>query len=192
MILVLDNYDSFTWNLVQYLGALGGEPVVVRNDEVTVDDVRARAPRAVVISPGPGVPADAGISVALVRALAGAIPLLGVCLGHQAIGEAFGGRTVRADRLMHGKMSPVAHTGADLFDGVPSPFDAMRYHSLIMDPAQVPVDLEITAWTADRPKGTEIMGVRHRRHPVWGLQFHPESVGTEVGMQLVENFLKAL
>ncbi|MEX0690227.1 MAG: aminodeoxychorismate/anthranilate synthase component II [Gemmatimonadales bacterium] len=192
MILVIDNYDSFTWNLVQYVGALGGEPEVVRNDAVTVEEVRARQPRGIVISPGPGVPADAGISVAVIRELAGTVPIFGVCLGHQALGEAFGARTVRADRLMHGKTSPVTHTGGNVFAGLPSPLVAMRYHSLVVDPASVPAALEVTAWSADRADGAEIMGLAHRTHPVWGVQFHPESVGTDTGFRMVENFLKAL
>jgi len=190
MILVLDNYDSFTYNLVQYLGELGAEPVVRRNDEVTVAEVEAAAPDAIVISPGPGRPADAGISIALVRHFTGRRPILGVCLGHQALGEAFGGRIVRAERLMHGKTSPVAHTGSGVFAGLPNPFPAMRYHSLVVDPASVPADLEVTAWSADRPEGSEIMGLAHRTEPVFGVQFHPESVGTEVGMRIIESFLR--
>ncbi len=189
MIFVLDNYDSFTYNLVQYIGELGGEPVVERNDKVTVDDVESLAPAGIVISPGPGVPAGAGISLALVRWFTGRVPLLGVCLGHQAIGEAFGGRVVRADRLMHGKTSPVEHTGRGIFRGLPSPMTAMRYHSLILDTHALPDDLEVTAWTADRPEGAEIMGVQHRSAPVFGVQFHPESIGTEMGTRLVGNFL---
>ncbi len=188
MIFVLDNYDSFTYNLVQYIGELGGDPVVERNDKVTVDDVESLAPAGIVISPGPGVPAGAGISLALVRRFTGRVPLLGVCLGHQAIGEAFGGRVVRADRLMHGKTSPVEHTGRGIFRGLPSPMTAMRYHSLILDTHALPDDLELTAWTADRPEGAEIMGVQHRSAPVFGVQFHPESIGTEVGKRLVGNF----
>ncbi|MEE8115865.1 MAG: aminodeoxychorismate/anthranilate synthase component II [Gemmatimonadales bacterium] len=189
MIFVLDNYDSFTYNLVQYIGELGGEPVVERNDKVTVDDVESLAPAGIVISPGPGVPAGAGISLALVRWFTGRVPLLGVCLGHQAIGEAFGGRVVRADRLMHGKTSPVEHTGRGIFRGLPSPMTAMRYHSLILDTHALPDDLEVTAWTADRPEGAEIMGVQHRSAPVFCVQFHPESIGTEVGKRRVGNFL---
>ena len=192
MILVLDNYDSFTYNLVQYLGELGAEPVVRRNDEVTVAEVEAAAPDAIVISPGPGRPADAGISIALVRHFTGRRPILGVCLGHQALGEAFGGRIVRADRLMHGKTSPVAHTGSGVFAGLPNPFPAMRYHSLVVDPASVTAQLEVTAWSADRPPGSEIMGLTHRTEPVFGVQFHPESVGTEVGMRIIENFLRVV
>jgi anthranilate synthase/aminodeoxychorismate synthase-like glutamine amidotransferase len=190
MIFVLDNYDSFTYNLVQYLGELGAEPVVRRNDETTVAEVEAAAPDAIVISPGPGRPAEAGISIALVRHFTGRRPILGVCLGHQALGEAFGGRIVRADRLMHGKTSPVAHTGSGVFADLPNPFSAMRYHSLVVDPASVPADLEVTAWSADRPAGSEIMGLAHRTAPVFGVQFHPESVGTDAGMRIIENFLR--
>ncbi len=189
MILVLDNYDSFTYNLVQYLGELGADPEVRRNDQVTVDQVRAMRPEAVVISPGPGTPGTAGISVPLVRALAGEVPILGVCLGHQAIGEAFGGRIVRADRIMHGKTSLIEHTGQGVFAGLDRPFSAMRYHSLVVDPASVPPELVVTAWTADRPPGAEIMGLEHRQYPVFGVQFHPESVGTALGLKLLGNFL---
>jgi anthranilate synthase component 2 len=189
MFFVLDNYDSFTYNLVQYLGELGTEPVVRRNDALSVDDVLALGPEAVVISPGPGRPADAGISIPLIRACAGKVPVLGVCLGHQAIGEAFGGRIIGADRLMHGKTAPVAHDGGSVFRGVPSPFEAMRYHSLVVDPGSVPDVLAVTAWSDDRPERTEIMGLAHRRHPIWGVQFHPESVGTRVGGRLISNFV---
>ncbi len=189
MILVLDNYDSFTYNLVQYIGELGGEPLVRRNDEITVDEIERGAPKGIVISPGPGVPDGAGISIELVRRVAGSIPLLGVCLGHQAIAQAFGGRIVPADRLMHGKTSPVAHDGRGIFCNLPSPMTAMRYHSLIVDPGAVPEELEVTAWTSDSPGEQEIMGLRHRSEPVFGVQFHPESVGTDVGMRLVANFL---
>jgi anthranilate synthase/aminodeoxychorismate synthase-like glutamine amidotransferase len=189
MILVLDNYDSFTYNLVQYLGELGGEPVVHRNDAITVPQVEALAPQGIVISPGPGVPASAGISVELIRAFADRAPILGVCLGHQAIGEAFGGMIVRAERLMHGKASPIAHTGKGIFAGLPASFSGMRYHSLVVAPDTLPAELEVTAWTADRPRGSEIMGFEHRRRPVFGVQFHPESVGTEVGRHLLRNFL---
>lgn len=192
MILVIDNYDSFTYNLVQYLGELGADPRVARNDEVTLDEVEALDPRAIVISPGPGVPADAGICVPLIRRFAGRKPILGVCLGHQAIGEAFGGKIVRARRLMHGKTSPVAHTGRGLFRGLPDPMRAMRYHSLLVDHERLPADLEITAWTADRPRGSEIMGLQHTSLPVFGVQFHPESVGTGEGKELLENFLRLI
>jgi anthranilate synthase/aminodeoxychorismate synthase-like glutamine amidotransferase len=189
MIFVLDNYDSFTYNLVQYLGELGAAPVVRRNDEVGVEDVLALEPDAVVVSPGPGRPADAGISIPLIRQCVTRIPVLGVCLGHQAIGEAFGGRIVRADRLMHGKTSPVAHDGANVFAGLPSPFEAMRYHSLVVAPDDLPPDLMVTAWSDDRPPRTEIMGLAHRAAPIWGVQFHPESIGTELGRDLIRNFL---
>ena len=190
MLLILDNYDSFTYNIVQYVGELGVEPIVHRNDALSVDDVMRLAPRAIIISPGPGTPAEAGISVPLVReALVRGIPLLGVCLGHQAIGEATGGEVVRADRLMHGKATDVIHDGRGVFAAVPSPLRVMRYHSLVIAPASVPGDLEVTAWSGDRPAGAEIMAVRHRRGPVHGVQFHPESVGTEHGHRLMANFL---
>jgi anthranilate synthase component 2 len=192
MLLVLDNYDSFTYNIVQYAGELGVSPVVHRNDALTVAEALALAPRAVIVSPGPCTPSEAGISVSLVRAAGEAgIPVLGVCLGHQAIGEAFGGDVVRADRLMHGKTTEVEHTGAGVFVGVPSPLTVMRYHSLVIHPDSVPDDLEITAWSGDRPARREIMGVRHRRLPVEGVQFHPESVGTAHGRTLLANFLRA-
>jgi len=190
MLLVLDNYDSFTYNLVQYAGELGAEPVVYRNDALTVEAVLGLEPSAIVISPGPCTPREAGISVPLVRAAAGVVPVLGVCLGHQAIGEAFGGQVVRADRLMHGKTSPVVHTGHRLFDGLPSPFEAMRYHSLVVSPVGLPADLDVIAWTGDRPPGSEIMALAHRALPVYGVQFHPESVGTAPGKRILANFLK--
>jgi len=190
MLLVLDNYDSFTYNLVQYAGELGAEPVVHRNDALSVEAALALEPDAIVISPGPRTPAEAGISVPLVRAAASAgVPLLGVCLGHQAIGEAFGGRVVRADRLMHGKTTLVAHTGHALFQGLPSPFEVMRYHSLVVSTAGVPAELEVTAWSDDRAAGSEIMALCHRELPICGVQFHPESVGTAHGKQLLANFL---
>ncbi len=190
MIFVLDNYDSFTYNLVQYLGQLGAEPLVRRNDEVTVAEVERLEPRGILISPGPGIPGEAGISLALIRWAVGKLPLLGVCLGHQAIAEAFGGEIVRADRLMHGKTSPVAHTDQGIFRGLPNPFDAMRYHSLLARSETLPEELVVTAWTSDRPRGHEIMGLEHQTEPIFGVQFHPESVGTGVGMKLVENFLR--
>lgn len=190
MILVLDNYDSFTYNLVQYLGELGAEPEVVRNDQLTVEEAIARRPDALLISPGPCTPAEAGISVPLLRAAAEAgIPTLGVCLGHQAMGEAFGGTVVRAERQMHGKTSEIVHDGRDLFAGLPSPLPVMRYHSLIIAPETVPAELEVTAWTTDRPAGSEIMAVRHRSAPMWGVQFHPESVATPTGKTMLVNFL---
>ena len=192
MLLVLDNYDSFTFNLVQYLGELGAEPQVVRNDRTTVDDALALAPEAVVISPGPCTPSEAGISVALIReAAARRIPVLGVCLGHQAIGEAFGATVVRADRQMHGKTTEVVHTGNVLFDGIRSPMPVMRYHSLVIAPDTMPDELETIAWSGDRGDGDEIMAVRHRDLPVWGVQFHPESIATPDGKRLLGNFLTA-
>ncbi|HUL04538.1 MAG TPA: aminodeoxychorismate/anthranilate synthase component II [Gemmatimonadales bacterium] len=192
MLFVLDNYDSFTYNLVQYFGELGAEPVVHRNDALTVDDVIAMQPKAAVLSPGPCTPSDAGILVPLVRALVeqGGVPILGVCLGHQAIGEALGGRVVRADRLMHGKTCPVQHDDDGLFAGIPSPFTGMRYHSLVVERASLPADLVVTAWSGDRPKDPEIMAMRHRTRPIFGVQFHPESIGTEHGKRLLENFLR--
>lgn len=191
MLLLLDNYDSFTWNLAQYLGELGAEPVVVRNDTLTVAEALARRPRWIVISPGPGTPADAGISVPLIRAAAEAgVPTLGVCLGHQAMGEAFGGVVGRADRLMHGKAGTVEHSGSDLFLGLPVPMTVMRYHSLVVHPAGLPGELEVTAWSSDRAPGAEVMAMRHRTRPLWGVQFHPESVGTPEGKRLLANFLR--
>ena len=191
MLLVLDNYDSFTYNIVQYAGELGVSPEVYRNDALTVSQALALRPRAVIVSPGPCTPSEAGISVALVRAAGEAgIPVLGVCLGHQAIGAAFGGDVVRADRLMHGKTTEVEHIGSGVFAGVPSPFTVMRYHSLVIHPDSVPETLQVTAWSGDRPAGREIMGVRHRDLPVEGVQFHPESVGTPLGRTLLANFLK--
>jgi len=192
MLLVIDNYDSFTYNLVQYAGELGAGPVVHRNDAISVEGALDLDPAAIVISPCPCTPREAGISVPLVRAAAAAgIPLLGVCLGHQAIGEAFGGEVIRADRLMHGKTTMVAHTGHPLFAGLPSPFEAMRYHSLVVAAQGLPPELEVTAWSADRPPGSEIMGLAHRTLPVHGVQFHPESVGTAHGKRILVNFLAA-
>jgi anthranilate synthase component 2 len=190
MILVLDNYDSFTWNLVQYVGELGVEPVVRRNDEITVDEVERLAPRAIVVSPGPCTPAEAGISVELIRRMGPSTPILGVCLGHQAIGAAYGGAVVRARRMMHGKTSPVAHHGSGLFRDVPSPFLAARYHSLVIEPDSVPEELEVVAWTDEAGYESEIQAVRHRSHPVWGVQFHPESIASEHGRTLLRNFLE--
>jgi anthranilate synthase component 2 len=192
MLLVLDNYDSFTYNLVQYAGELGADPVVYRNDALDAERALALDPAAIVISPGPCTPREAGISVPLVRAAAAAgVPLLGVCLGHQSIGEAFGGRVVRAERLMHGKATMVAHTGHPVFEGLPSPFEAMRYHSLVVSPDGLPAELEVTAWSADRAPGQEIMGLSHRSLPIYGVQFHPESVGTAHGKRILSNFLAA-
>jgi anthranilate synthase/aminodeoxychorismate synthase-like glutamine amidotransferase len=188
MILVLDNYDSFTFNLVQYLGELGAEPLVRRNDEITVDDVAKLAPSAIVISPGPCAPAQAGISVPLVQRWGSTIPILGVCLGHQAIGEAYGGKVVRAGRVMHGKTSNVNHDGTELFAGVPSPMSVMRYHSLVVESKSLPSELKITARASD--DATEIHAMRHAKHRVWGVQFHPESIMTPQGKTLLSNFLK--
>ena len=190
MFLLIDNYDSFTYNLVQYAGELGAEPVVYRNDALTPAQALALAPAAIIVSPGPCTPREAGISVALIRAAAGRVPVLGVCLGHQAIGDAFGGAVVRADRIMHGKTTDVIHNGRDLFAGLPSPLRAMRYHSLVVSPSGLPAELEVTAWSADRPPGTEIMGLRHRSFPVFGVQFHPESIGTVEGKRMLANFLE--
>lgn len=190
MLLVIDNYDSFTWNLVQYFGTLGAEPVVKRNDELGVDDVVALAPERIVISPGPCTPAEAGISVGVIERLGTSTPILGVCLGHQAIGAAYGGRVVRAERLMHGKLSPVAHAGDPLFAGVPSPFQVTRYHSLLVEPATLPACLLPIAWTAEPGWEHEIQALRHREHPVWGVQFHPESIASESGMTILRNFLE--
>ena len=187
MILVIDNYDSFTYNLVQYLGELGAEPVVRRNDAMDVEDIGELRPRAIVLSPGPCTPSEAGITLPVVRRWGGEIPILGVCLGHQAIGEAYGGRVVRAAHVMHGKTSPVEHRGEGLFAGLPSPLDVMRYHSLVVERDSLPSELEVIAHASDDP--TEIHAVRHRAHPVWGVQFHPESVLTDGGMQLLRNFL---
>jgi len=185
-LLMIDNYDSFTFNLVQYLGELGAKVDVVRNDQATIEELLEQEPIGVVISPGPGEPTAAGISLDSVRACAArALPLLGVCLGHQAIGAAFGGRIVRARSIMHGKVSSIEHDGRGIFTGVPQPFEATRYHSLVVEEASVPDELEITARTADR----EIMGLRHRTLPIEGLQFHPESILTDVGKHLLRNFL---
>jgi anthranilate synthase component 2 len=190
LLLVLDNFDSFTYNLVQLAGALGAAPVVYRNNVISVDDVLALNPSAILISPGPGVPADAGISIPLIQAAAASgIPLLGVCLGHQAIGEAFGGRVIRAGRLMHGKTTRIRHHGEGLFENVQNPFEAMRYHSLLLSHEALPDSLEITAWSDDRLDKEEIMGLRHRTLPIYGVQFHPESIATGAGTSLMRNFL---
>jgi anthranilate synthase component II len=187
MIVVIDNYDSFTYNLVQYLGELGADVVVRRNDEITVDEIGAMQPDGLVLSPGPCAPAQAGVTVDAVKRWGSSIPTLGVCLGHQSIGEAYGGVVVRADRVMHGKTSQISHSAAGVFAGLPSPLVAMRYHSLVIDPATLPDCLEVVAVAADDP--TEIHGVRHREFPVFGVQFHPESVMTPHGKQLLKNFL---
>ena len=185
MLLMIDNYDSFTYNLVQYLGELGQDVRVVRNDEVTVEEIGALAPERIVISPGPCTPNEAGVSLPVIARFAGKIPILGVCLGRQAIGQAFGGKIVHAKTLMHGKVSPIHHAGTGVFRGLPSPFNATRYHSLAIERASCPAELEITAWTDDG----EIMGVRHRSLAVEGVQFHPESILTEHGHALLRNFL---
>jgi anthranilate synthase/aminodeoxychorismate synthase-like glutamine amidotransferase len=184
-VAVIDNYDSFTFNLVQYMEELGAEALVHRNDAVTPEDVLALRPDAILISPGPGVPEAAGISCALIRRAAGGVPILGVCLGHQCLGLVYGARIVHATRIMHGKTSAIHHDGRGLFAGLPSPFPATRYHSLLVDPATVPADLEIRARTAEQ----EIMAMKHRAHESWGVQFHPESILTPAGKQLVANFL---
>ena len=186
MLLMIDNYDSFTYNLVQYLRELGEEVVVYRNDKITLEQIEELSPDRLVVSPGPCTPNEAGISVAAIQHFAGKIPILGVCLGHQSIGQAFGGKIVRAERLMHGKTSPVFHDNRELFAGLPDPFDATRYHSLIVERESLPDCFEITAWT----KENEIMGMRHRDLPIWGMQFHPESILTVTGMDMLKNFLQ--
>ena len=188
MLLVIDNYDSFTYNLVQYLGELGAEVDVRRNDAIAVEDIGALAPSAIVLSPGPCTPAQAGITVDTIRRWGAEIPILGVCLGHQAIGEAYGGRVVRAERVMHGKTSRIVHDGRGVFAGLPTPLEVMRYHSLVVEQRSLPPALEIVA-VAENDR-TEIHGVRHREHPVYGVQFHPESVMTQEGKALLENFLE--
>ena len=185
MILVIDNYDSFTYNLVQYLGELGAEMRVFRNDEITVEQAVALKPEKVLVSPGPCTPKEAGISCDIVREFGPRLPLFGVCLGHQSIGDVYGGKVIRADRLMHGKTSPMIHEGESVFKGLPNPFDATRYHSLIVERESLPDCLKITAWTAEG----EIMGVQHKEHPVHGVQFHPESILTVEGKKLMQNFL---
>ncbi|MEC9071697.1 MAG: aminodeoxychorismate/anthranilate synthase component II [Myxococcota bacterium] len=187
-LLMIDNYDSFTWNLVQYLGELGCVPEVFRNDTLTVDEVMAMEPDGIVISPGPCTPAEAGISKDLITRASGQIPLLGVCLGHQSIGAAFGAEVVRAGVIMHGKTSPMHHEDTDVFSGLPNPFEATRYHSLVLRPETLPSCLKVTAWTED-PDGRTIMGVAHESHPTWGVQFHPESILSRDGKALLQNFL---
>jgi len=186
MVLMIDNYDSFTYNLVQYLGELGANLVVHRNDKITVEQVEDIAPEKIVISPGPCTPREAGISCELIRHFAGRLPLLGVCLGHQCIGEAFGGDVVRAARLMHGKTSMIHHDGEEIFDELENPFEATRYHSLIVKKETLPDCFKLTAWTDEE----EIMGIRHLEHPIWGEQFQPESILTEAGKPLLQNFLQ--
>ena len=189
MVFVLDNYDSFTYNLVQYLGELGAEVVVRRNDQVTVQEVKALRPERILISPGPCTPQDAGISIDLFRQLTGQYPILGVCLGHQALGAAFGGKVIRAPHLMHGKTSPVKHDGRTVFKNLQSPFTATRYHSLIVEEKSLPPELEISAWTTENDGSRTIMGLRHKKLPAEGVQFHPESVLTAEGKRLIKNFL---
>jgi anthranilate synthase component II len=188
MILVIDNYDSFTYNLVQYLGELGTDPVVRRNDKIGVDEIGELAPSAIVVSPGPCTPKEAGVTVEVIRRWGSSIPTLGVCLGHQAIGEAYGGVVIRADRVMHGKTSLVTHDGSGVFAGLPSPLEVMRYHSLIVERDTLPKCLSVVAVSSEDP--TEIHGVKHHEHPVYGVQFHPESVMTQCGKQLLRNFLE--
>ena len=185
MIAIVDNYDSFTYNLVQYVGQLGGEPKVFRNDEVTAAELEAMKPKGLVISPGPKTPKEAGVSNEAILALSGKVPVLGVCLGHQCLAHALGGEVVRAGRIMHGKTSPIIHQGRGLFAGLSNPFPATRYHSLIVKKETLPEELELVAWT---PEG-EIMGLKHRKHETWGVQFHPESILTDEGLALVANFL---
>ena len=186
MVLMIDNYDSFTYNLVQYLRELGAEVKVVRNDKITIDEIEAMAPQLLVISPGPCTPNEAGISVSAIKHFAGKIPIFGVCLGHQSIGQAFGGNIIRAKELMHGKVSMINHSGVGIFNDLPVPFEATRYHSLVIERESIPSDLEITAWTDDG----EIMGCQHKELPIWGVQFHPESILTGHGKELLKNFLK--
>ena len=192
MLLMIDNYDSFTFNLVQYLQALGAEVKVVRNDALAVEAIQALAPQRIVVSPGPCTPNEAGVSLETIRRLGPSTPILGVCLGHQAIGQAYGGTVVRAGRIMHGKISSIRHRGQGVFAGLPDAYEATRYHSLVVDKATLPDCLEVTAWT-EHPDGSveEIMGLRHREHPVQGVQFHPESILTEHGHALLKNFLES-
>lgn len=189
MLLVIDNYDSFTFNLVQFLGELGGDPQVVRNDTHSVDEIRALNPSRIVLSPGPCTPAEAGVCVEVVREMGPTTPMLGVCLGHQAIGEAYGGRTIRASRVMHGKTDPIEHSATGLFEGLASPLTVTRYHSLVTDPSALPAELVPLAWSRSGGE-TEIQAMRHREHPVWGVQFHPESLFSQGGLRLLENFLR--
>jgi anthranilate synthase/aminodeoxychorismate synthase-like glutamine amidotransferase len=186
MLLVIDNYDSFTYNLVQYLGELGADMKVFRNDQITLDEIKKLQPDRILISPGPGYPKDAGVSIAVIKEFGGKVPILGVCLGHQAIGEAFGGKVVQAKRFMHGKTSKIFHDGKGVFKGLPNPFEATRYHSLLVEKTSLPASLEISAWT----KEDEIMGLRHKELKIEGVQFHPESILTSEGKKLLKNFLQ--
>jgi anthranilate synthase/aminodeoxychorismate synthase-like glutamine amidotransferase len=190
MVFVLDNYDSFTYNLVQYLGELGADVEVRRNDQVTVAEVEAMHPERIVVSPGPCTPQEAGISIDLIRHFTGRVPVLGVCLGHQALGAAFGGEVVRAPHLMHGKTSEVQHDGKTIFCSLPSPMTATRYHSLIVSEKGLPAELEVSAWTTEKDGSRTIMGLRHKKFPIEGVQFHPESVLTDQGRRMMENFLR--
>jgi anthranilate synthase component 2 len=185
MILMIDNYDSFTYNLVQYFGSLGQEVKVLRNDKITLDEIKKLVPDRIVISPGPGRPEDAGISCAAIKEFAGKIPILGVCLGHQALGYAYGAKIIGAKKLMHGKTSLICHNNKEIFRGLPNPFEATRYHSLLVEKKSLPEELEVTAWTRE----DEIMGLRHKKYPLWGVQFHPESILTKHGMGLLKNFV---
>ncbi|MBP9866075.1 MAG: aminodeoxychorismate/anthranilate synthase component II [Candidatus Omnitrophica bacterium] len=186
MLLMIDNYDSFTYNLVQYFGELGADPKVFRNDQITIEKIKRLQPDQIVISPGPCTPKEAGISNEVIRVFSGKIPILGVCLGHQCIGDALGGKIIRASRIMHGKTSPVFHDNQAIFKNIPNPFAATRYHSLLIEKKSIPSDLITSAWT----KEGEIMGVRHKHHPTWGVQFHPESIMTQAGKEMLANFLR--
>lgn len=188
MLLIIDNYDSFTYNLVQYFGELKAEMKIFRNDALTIEKIKQMKPSRIVISPGPGRPEDAGVTVDVIKEFSGKVPILGVCLGHQAIGYAYGGKIIGAKHLMHGKTSPIEHKNSDVFKSLENPFEATRYHSLVIDPKSLPDCLEVTAWTKDKDK--EIMGVAHKKFPLWGVQFHPESILTKSGMGLLKNFLK--
>ncbi len=191
MLLVIDNYDSFTYNLVQFLGELGADPRVLRNDEASVEEIEAMSPTHMVVSPGPCTPREAGVSIDAIRRVGRTVPVLGVCLGHQAMGEAFGGRTIRAGRVMHGKTTRIRHTGEGIFRGLPAPLEVARYHSLVTDPSALPPELEPVAWSpgvAGSPE--EIQAMRHREFPIWGVQFHPESIFSTDGKALLRNFLK--
>ncbi len=190
MLLMIDNYDSFTYNLVQYFAELGEDVKVIRNDELSVAEIESLKPDRIVISPGPCTPCEAGVSVEVLKTLAGTVPMLGVCLGHQSIGQAFGGKVIRAGRIMHGKTSPIHHAGQGVFAGLPDGFEATRYHSLVVDKHALPDELEVTAWTTNEDGSVEeIMGLRHRRYPIQGVQFHPESIMTQHGHAMLKNFL---
>jgi anthranilate synthase component II len=190
MLLIIDNYDSFTYNLVQLIGSLGVEPVVKRNDEITVEEIEKLGPERIVISPGPCTPNEAGISVDVVKRLGPTTPILGVCLGHQSIGQAYGGNVVRARRIMHGKTSMIEHDGTGIFARLPNPLEVARYHSLIVERASLPPELHVLAWTDEPGYEDEIQALRHESHPVWGVQFHPESIASQGGRELMSNFLK--